>query len=101
MNEKRYVTGANKKRVDFTDREWEAIQAGAVHDTFLKDLLKNADDKAVKERAMPKTRHTISPARKQRVEQMLSLGYTQEDVARMLDISVGSVNNVVKEMKQG
>lgn len=101
LNEKRYVTGANKKRVDFTDREWEAIQAGAVHDTFLKDLLKNADDKAVKERAMPKTRQTISPARKQRVEQMLGLGYTQEDIARMLDISVGSVNNVVKEMKQG
>ena len=101
LNEKRYVTGANKKRVDFTDREWEAIQAGAVHDTFLKDLLKNADDKAVKERAMPKVRQGISPARKQRVEQMLSLGYSQEDVARMLDISVGSVNSVVKEMKQG
>lgn len=101
LNEKRYVTGANKKRVDFTDREWEAIQAGAVHDTFLKDLLKNADDKSVKERAMPKTRQTISPARKQRVQQMLNLGYTQDDIARMLDISVGSVNNVLKEMKQG
>lgn len=100
LNEKRYVTGANKKRVDFTDREWEAIQAGAVHDTFLQDLLKNSDDKIIKERAMPKTKTTISPARRARVEHMLELGYVQADIARMLDISESSVSNILKESKQ-
>ncbi len=99
LNEKRQVTGALKQRVKFTDREWEAVQAGAVHDTFLKDLLRNADSKQVKQLSMPKGKTTISPARKQRIEQMLSLGYTQGDVADMLDISVSSVQEVAKESR--
>lgn len=97
LNEKRAVTGANKKRVKFTDREWEAIQAGAVHDTFLQKLLKNAEDKDVKERAMPRTGNVISPARRARVERYYNMGYTQEEIAGMLDISVGSVQNIMKE----
>lgn len=97
LNEKRDVTGANKKRVTFTDREWEAVQAGAVHDTFLKDLLRNADSKQVKQMAMPRTKTSMTPARKQRIQTMLSLGYTQADVANMLDISVSSVQDVAKE----
>lgn len=99
LNQKRQVTGANKKRVKFTDREWEAIQAGAVHDSFLKDILRNADSKEVKQRAMPRQKTTISPARKQRVESMLKLGYTQADVASMMDISISSVQDIVKEMR--
>lgn len=99
LNQKREVTGANKKRVKFTDREWEAIQAGAVHDSFLKDILRNADSKEVKQRAMPRQKATISPARKQRVQSMLNLGYSQADVASMLDISVSSVQDIVKEMR--
>lgn len=97
LNEKRAVTGANKKRVKFTDREWEAIQAGAVHDTFLQKLLKNAEDKDVKERAMPRTGNTISPARRARVERYYNMGYSQEAIADMLDISVSSVQNIMKE----
>ena len=99
LNEKLQVTGALKQHVKFTDREWEAVQAGAVHDTFLKDLLRNADSKQVKQLSMPKGKTTISPARKQRIEQMLSLGYTQGDVADMLDISVSSVQEVAKESR--
>lgn len=101
LNEKRLVTGAQKQRVKFSDREWEAIQAGAVHDTFLQDLLKNADAKEVKQLAMPRTKTTISPARRARVEQMLKYGYTQADIADMLDISVGSVQNILQESKAG
>ena len=99
LNQKRQVTGANKKRVKFTDREWEAIQAGAVHDSFLKDILRNADSKEVKQGTMPREKTTISPARKQRVESMLSRGYTQADVASMLDISISAVQDIVKETR--
>lgn len=99
LNEKRLVTGAQKQRVKFTDKEWEAVQAGAVHDTFLKDLLRNADSKDVKQRSMPRERTTISPARRTRIESMLNLGYTQADIADMLDISVSSVQDVAKESR--
>lgn len=99
LNEKRLITGALKQRVQFTDREWEAVQAGAVHDTFLKDLLRNADSKQVKRLAMPRTQTRISPARISRVKMMLDAGYSQADVADMLDISVNSVQDIVKEMR--
>ena len=66
----------------------------------LQDLLKNSDDKIIKERAMPKAKTTISPARRARVEHMLELGYVQADIARMLDISESSVSNILKESKQ-
>ena len=99
LNEKRLVTGAQKQRVKFTDKEWEAIQAGAVTDTFLKDILRNADSKEVKQRSMPREKSTISSARRTRIESMLSLGYSQADIADMMDISVSQVQTVAKESR--
>ena len=39
----RIVVGAKKSdvRIDITDSEWEAIQAGAVSDSFLQKILEN------------------------------------------------------------
>lgn len=92
-------TGANKKKVFFTDAEWKAVQSGAVSDSFLKQLLDNADDAHVKQLAMPKERLVLTGARKARVESMLERGYTQNEVAKMLDISVSSVKDVAKKMR--
>ena len=99
LNEKRLVTGAVKNRVKFTDREWEAIQAGAVHDTYLQDLLRNADSKQVKELSMPRQRREISPARRGRIEHMLTLGYSQAEIASVMDIPVSTVQDVAKESR--
>jgi len=99
LNEKRLVTGAIKQRVKFSPREWEAVQAGAVHDTFLKDLLKNADSKHVKQLAMPREKPVVSSARRSRVKQMLDMGYTQGDIAEMMDISVSTVQNIAAESR--
>ena len=99
LNEKRLVTGALKQRVKFTDKEWEAIQAGAVHDSFLKDILRNADSKEVKQRSMPRETRSISPARRTRIESMLNMGYTQADIADMMDIPVSQVQTVALESR--
>jgi len=99
LNEKRQVTGALKQRVTFTDREWEAVQAGAVHDTFLKDLLRNADSKQVKQLSMPRERKPVSAARMQRIQTALAAGYTQADVAEMFGVSVSVVQDAAQEMR--
>ena len=91
--------GALKQRVFFTDSEWKAVQAGAVSDSFLKRLLDNADDAHVKELSMPRERAVLSGTRLSRVKQLLNNGYTQAQVASMLDISVSAVQNVAKEMR--
>lgn len=99
LNQKRLITGALKQRVKFTDREWEAIQAGAVHHTFLKELLKNADTKEVKQLAMPREKQTLSPARAARIQSMLSTGYTQKEIANMLDVPLSQVEKVSIESR--
>lgn len=91
--------GALKQRVFFTDNEWKAVQSGAVSDSFLKRLLDNADDNHVKQLAMPKERATLSGARASRVRQLLGNGYTQAQVASMLDVSVNAIQEVAKEMR--
>ena len=97
LNEKRAVTGATKKRVTFTDKEWEAIQAGAVHHSFLQDLLRNANNTEVKQRAMPHEGTTISAARKSRILNMLENGYTQKEVVDMMGIPLSQVQTVYKD----
>lgn len=99
LNEKRIVTGAHKTKVTFSDKELEAIQAGAVHDSFLKDLLRNADMKEVKQKFMPRQKQEISPARRNRIAQMLRYGYSQADIASMMDISVSTVQSVAVETR--
>ena len=99
LNQKRLVTGAVKQRVKFTDREWEAVQAGAVHHTFLKELLRNADSKEVKQLAMPREKTTLSSTRKARIESMLTTGYTQKEVANMLDVPLSQVEQVSIESR--
>lgn len=99
LNQKRLVTGALKQRVKFTDREWEAIQAGAVHHTFLKDLLRNADTKEVKQLAMPREKQTLSPTRAARIQNMLGNGYTQKEIASMLDVPLSQVEQVSIESR--
>jgi len=92
-------TGANKKKIFFTDAEWKAVQSGAVSDSFLKRLLDNADDAHVKQLAMPRERVQITGARRNRVQQLLNNGYTQAQIAKMMDISVSSVSNIAMEMR--
>lgn len=92
-------TGANKKKVFFTDAEWKAVQSGAVSDSFLKRLLDNADDAHVKALALPKERAVITGARRTQVEHMLNNGYTQAQVAKMMDVSVSQVTKIAMEMR--
>lgn len=62
LNEARARTGANKKAVQIklTDREWEAIQSGAISDSKLIDILKNSDLDSVRKLATPHQSHKLS-----------------------------------------
>lgn len=48
LKEARARVGAGKTRVFITDREWEAIQAGALSDDLLTKILRNADPARVR-----------------------------------------------------
>lgn len=95
----RIRTGANKDRVRFTPRQWEAVQAGAISDSKLSQLLTNADMDEVKALATPRTSSTVSPAKSRRIRQMMESGlWTRAEIASQLGLSVGTID---KELYSG
>ena len=86
--------GANRQNVmvNITDREWDAIQAGAVSNSLLVRILANTDMDSVKQRALPKTEQAISTARQRRIKTLLSAGYTVAEVAESVGVSTSTVN---------
>jgi DNA-directed RNA polymerase specialized sigma24 family protein len=91
----RVRTGAHKNRIEISDRQWEAIQAGAVSTNTLMQILDNTDLDRIKQLATPRTRTGLTPGKQQRVKSMLELGYTQADIADALGVSVKSIIEVM------
>ena len=87
----RIRVGAERKPINFTDREWEAIQAGAISKSKLTQILKFADKEEVKNRAMPRTRNELSDAKIARIAAMKRSGYTNNQIALAVGCSVSTV----------
>jgi DNA-binding CsgD family transcriptional regulator len=96
LAEARARTGAKKIQVDITDREWEAIQAGAITSSKLMQILQNADLDKVKQLATPRTTVSITPAKVNLAKARLSSGYTIAEVAESLGVSVSTLLNALE-----
>lgn len=89
--------GAKKENVIPTEREWEAIQAGAITKTKLKSILDNTDLDRLKALAMPRGVNDISNAKLLRARSMMKAGYPQAEVAEHLGVSLSSLLNALSE----
>ena len=83
------------RAIEITDREWEAIQAGAITKTQLKKILNNTDIEVVREKATPKTTKTISEAKANRIKAM-GATYTITEIAEKFNISPSTVSSILK-----
>ena len=99
ISDARIETGASGKgtRITISDGEWEAIQAGAISDTTLKEILRYADPDVVRERATPRTRTEVSEARANRIRAMANSGHTNAEIADALGISPSAVSRILNE----
>lgn len=88
LNEARARAGAKKTQVPISSRQWEAIQAGAVSKTMLKQILDNADIERVKELATPKRQTLMGSAEQARARSLAKQGLTQAEIARVLGVSL-------------
>ena len=97
INSARLKVGASGKEstIIITDKEWEAIQHGAITDTRLVQILKYADSKALRERAMPRTTATLSKAQINKLKAMAASGYTNQDIANALGKSPSTISNYI------
>jgi predicted transcriptional regulator len=87
----------NNIAITITDREWNAIQAGAISDNMLSDILRYTNIDDLKQRATPRSTKGLSPAAVSRARTLLSKGYTYAEVADTLGISVSSLNRELNE----
>lgn len=92
----RVKLGARKQQIDITPKEWEAIQAGAISNQRLKDILANTDLDRVKQLAMPKNTPSIGTAMAARAKAMAANGYTQAEIASALGVSTSTVSEALK-----
>lgn len=84
------------RNIEITDREWEAIQAGAVSETTLKKILNNTDIDKLRERATPRTTNNLSTAQVNRAKAMASSNYTIGEIAKKLGVSTTTVSKYLK-----
>lgn len=95
LNEARIRTGAKKEQIVFTDREWEAIQAGAISDSKLKAMLSNADLDRVRQLATPRENILMTSTKSNRAQSMLNSGYTRAEVADALGVSLSTLDRAL------
>ena len=96
LKEARERTGAKKSDIVLTDRQWEAIQAGAIHKSKLEAILSSADADRVRELALPRSNKQTSPATISRIKAMRASGHTQAEIAESLGLSTTTVNEILR-----
>ena len=95
LEEARARIGARKQRIDITPQEWAAIQAGAISNSTLNQILANADLDRVKELATPRQQPKMTATMESRARAMVALGYTQAEIADQIGVSVTTLKTVV------
>ena len=99
INDARASVGASGKavRIDISDREWEAIQAGAFSESKLTQILRYSDPDVVRQKAMPRTTTKLSTAKVNKIKSMRNSGYTIAEIAKDLGVPTSTVSNYIKE----
>lgn len=91
LMEARRRYGGGKQLIDISDREWQAIQAGALSHNRQVQILNNSNPDRLKELATPRERRGLTPTKKAQARSMLSRGYTRAEVAEFLGISTSTL----------
>lgn len=86
----------SERNIEITDREWEAIQAGAISEHKLKQILDNADVDSLRQRATPRATNTISQGKVAKIQAMKASNYTIDEIARSVGISPSAVSQYLK-----
>lgn len=100
MTQARAEVGARRETIEITDKEWEAIQAGALHTTTLRSILAHTDTDTIKERAMPRNSREIPSSVLSKIKMMYNNDYTAAQIADALGISVSTVYATINEKKK-
>lgn len=79
------------RNINISDKEWEAIQAGAISESKLIQILNNTDIDKLRERAMPKNNRSLTNGQINRIKAM-SDTYTIGQLASMFGVSTSTIS---------
>ena len=91
LTQSRAAVGAKRTAIEITDKEWEAIQSGAISEAKLTQIINNADIDSLRQRATPRQTTTLSEAKIQKIASMNASGYTTSEIAESLGVSSSTV----------
>lgn len=95
LEEMRVRTGAKKYQIQISQSEWDAIQAGALSPSVLDKVLTASDLDTVKKLATPRTAKLMTSAKMARAQAMLAAGWTQQEVADHLGVSLTTLKDSI------
>ena len=93
ITDARQQVGAKKEKVNIEPNEWEAIQAGAISNNKLLQILNNADSDKLKQLAMPRETKAVSDAKIARMKALSASGYSLKEIAEAVGVSPSTVAN--------
>lgn len=88
----RVSVGAKREPIKLTDKEWEAIQAGAISENKLKQIINNVNIDELRQRATPRTTTSLSSAKISKISSMSASGYSIAEIAQALGVSTSTVS---------
>lgn len=99
MQRARDSVGASgrKSKITFTDREWEAVQAGAISDNMLTKFLNSSDSDEIVKRAMPKNVAVMTSAKMAKANAMLRSGYFYAEIAKACGVPESTVYSALNK----
>lgn len=93
LTKARAVVGAKRLPINVNDSEWESIQAGAISENKLMQILNNVDIDELRQRATPRTTNSLSAAKINKIASMKNSGYSTAEIADALGVSTTTVYN--------
>lgn len=95
----RNEVNAKRSQISLTDRQWQAINLGAINQTNLQKIFKYADMNDIRARAIPKEKLGLAgnPAKVAKLKAMRASGYSNAEIAESLGVSKTAVTNYIKD----
>lgn len=84
--------GAQKELIEISPKEWAAIQAGAISNSHLEQILDNADLEIVRKMATPRPDRMMTRGKTAQAQGLLDQGYSKAEVAKRLRVSVSMLD---------
>ena len=99
IKEARAICGAARYEIPISDKEWEAIQAGALTHTKVSKILDRANPDSIKQRATPRKQFEWTNAKENIAKSMASAGWTTAEIAQRIGASETAVLKFLSERR--